>query len=167
VSRDFRPSVFFRYPGSPDSWAKTVLHIDSNSWRSSTKFDENNRLRAMPLPWGRQDHLWPIFWKTVTLTASVKAERILFWLSARVETKTVFSFFVSTLLPAMRKKLRALQHSGESIFVLNKFFYLRLSAMRQCAESIFVVEFSRRSPRIQIYLQNRFSPWIRGPKGTV
>jgi hypothetical protein len=34
-------------PGSPDSWAKTVLHIDSNSRRSSTKFDDENRLRAM------------------------------------------------------------------------------------------------------------------------
>jgi uncharacterized membrane protein YwzB len=32
-------------PGSPDSWAKTVLHIDSNSGVS--RFDEENRFRAM------------------------------------------------------------------------------------------------------------------------
>jgi hypothetical protein len=38
VSRDFRPSVFsFNCtPGSPDSWAKTILHIDSNSRINST-----------------------------------------------------------------------------------------------------------------------------------
>jgi hypothetical protein len=35
-------------PGSPDSWAKTVLHIDSNSWRSSAKIDDKNQLRALP-----------------------------------------------------------------------------------------------------------------------
>jgi hypothetical protein len=33
------------------------------------------------MPWGRQDHLWPIFWLTVTL-ASGNAERILFRLHA-------------------------------------------------------------------------------------
>jgi hypothetical protein len=44
------------------------------------------------------------FLKTVTLTASVKAERISF------------------RLPAMRKKLRAMRHSAESIFVVE---YLR------------------------------------------
>jgi hypothetical protein len=40
VSRDFRPSVFsFNCtPGSPDSWAKTVLHIDLNSRRYSIFF---------------------------------------------------------------------------------------------------------------------------------
>jgi hypothetical protein len=50
VSRDFQPSVFLLNctPGSPDSWAKTVLHIDSNSRSSSTKFDDENRLRAVP-----------------------------------------------------------------------------------------------------------------------
>jgi hypothetical protein len=49
VSRDLRPSVFPLNctPGSPDEWAKTVLHIDSNSRRSSTKFDKENRLPAM------------------------------------------------------------------------------------------------------------------------
>jgi hypothetical protein len=38
VSRDFRPSVFFgkQYPsGSPDSWAKAVLNINSYSRRYS------------------------------------------------------------------------------------------------------------------------------------
>jgi hypothetical protein len=35
-------------PGSPDSWAKTVLHIDSHLRRSSIKFDDENRLRTMP-----------------------------------------------------------------------------------------------------------------------
>jgi hypothetical protein len=46
VSRDFRPLVFSLNctPGSPDSWAKTVLHIDSNSRRYSIKFDYENRL---------------------------------------------------------------------------------------------------------------------------
>jgi hypothetical protein len=34
-------------PGSPDSWAKTVLHIDSNLRRSSIKFDEKNWLCAL------------------------------------------------------------------------------------------------------------------------
>jgi hypothetical protein len=34
-------------PGSPDSWAKAGLNIDSN-WRSnSIRFDAENRLRAM------------------------------------------------------------------------------------------------------------------------
>jgi hypothetical protein len=32
-------------PGPPDSWAKTVLHIDSNSRSFSIKFDDENRLR--------------------------------------------------------------------------------------------------------------------------
>jgi hypothetical protein len=35
--------------------------------------------------------------------------------------------------------------------------------MRHSAESIFSVEFNRISPRIRIYMQNRFSPWIKGP----
>jgi hypothetical protein len=35
-------------PGSPDSWAKTVLHIDSNSRIYLIKFDDENRLYAMP-----------------------------------------------------------------------------------------------------------------------
>jgi hypothetical protein len=50
VSRDFRPSFFSLNctPGAPDSWAKTVLHIDSNSQSHSIKFDDENRLRAMP-----------------------------------------------------------------------------------------------------------------------
>jgi hypothetical protein len=38
VSQEFQPSVFSLNctPGSPDSWAKTVLHIDSNSRRYLT-----------------------------------------------------------------------------------------------------------------------------------
>jgi hypothetical protein len=46
VSRDFRPLGFSLNctPGSPDLWAKTVLHIDSNSRRYSIKFDYKNRL---------------------------------------------------------------------------------------------------------------------------
>jgi hypothetical protein len=34
----FDPRIFSLNctPGSPDSWAKTVLHIDSNSWSYST-----------------------------------------------------------------------------------------------------------------------------------
>jgi hypothetical protein len=49
VSRDFRPSVFSLNctPGSPDSCAKTVLHLDSNSLRYSIEFNDENRLRAM------------------------------------------------------------------------------------------------------------------------
>jgi hypothetical protein len=45
VSRDFRLSFFSLNftPGSPDSWAKTVLHIYSNSRRYSIKFDDKNR----------------------------------------------------------------------------------------------------------------------------
>jgi hypothetical protein len=39
--------------------------------------------------------------------------------------------------------------------------------MRHSAESIFFVEFNRRSPRNRIWMQNSFSPWIRGPRGTV
>jgi hypothetical protein len=37
--------------------------------------------------------------------------------------------------------------------------------MQNSAESIFIVESNRISPRIRIYIQNRFSPWIRGPMG--
>jgi hypothetical protein len=33
--------------GSPDSWAKAVLNIDSNLQRNSIRFDYKNRLRAM------------------------------------------------------------------------------------------------------------------------
>jgi hypothetical protein len=35
-------------PGCPDSWAKAVLNIDSNSLRNSIRIDYENRLRAMP-----------------------------------------------------------------------------------------------------------------------
>jgi hypothetical protein len=43
----FDPRFFLNCtPVSPDSWAKTVLHIDSNSRRYSIKFDDENRLRA-------------------------------------------------------------------------------------------------------------------------
>jgi hypothetical protein len=34
-------------PGSPDSWAKAVLNIDSNCRSNSIRFDAENRLRAM------------------------------------------------------------------------------------------------------------------------
>jgi hypothetical protein len=34
-------------PGCPDSWAKAVFNIDSNSRRNSILFDYKNRLRAM------------------------------------------------------------------------------------------------------------------------
>jgi hypothetical protein len=50
VSRDFHLRIFSLNgtPGSPDSWPKAVLNIDSN-WRSnSIRFDVENRLRAMP-----------------------------------------------------------------------------------------------------------------------
>jgi hypothetical protein len=48
-SRDFRPLVFSvkRYPRVPDSWAKAVLNIDSNSWRNSIRFDYENRLLVL------------------------------------------------------------------------------------------------------------------------
>jgi hypothetical protein len=42
----------------------------------------------------------------------------------------------------------------------------RLRAMQHSAESSFVVEFNRIAPRIRIYMQNRFRPWIKGPRGT-
>jgi hypothetical protein len=50
VSRDFRPLVFLLNgtPGSPDSWAKAVLNIDSNLRSNSIQLDEKNQLRAMP-----------------------------------------------------------------------------------------------------------------------
>jgi hypothetical protein len=40
VSRDFRPLVFSLTgtPGSPDSWAKAVLNMDSNSRSNSIRF---------------------------------------------------------------------------------------------------------------------------------
>jgi hypothetical protein len=53
VSRDFLPSVFFSLnctPGSPDSWAKTVLHIDSNSRIYSIKFDDENQKSRDTVP---------------------------------------------------------------------------------------------------------------------
>jgi hypothetical protein len=41
-------------PGSPDSWAKTVLHIDS-IWRSNLiRFDAENRLRATGMPYSAE-----------------------------------------------------------------------------------------------------------------
>jgi hypothetical protein len=49
ISRDFRPSVFSLNgtTGFPDSWAKEVLNIDSNSRRNSIRFDYENRLRGV------------------------------------------------------------------------------------------------------------------------
>jgi hypothetical protein len=44
VSRYFWPSFFSLNgtPGGPDSWAKAVLNIDSNSRRNSIRFDYEN-----------------------------------------------------------------------------------------------------------------------------
>jgi hypothetical protein len=161
-----------------------------------------------------------VFWKTVTLTASVKAERILFRLPAMQKNFTLcrtarssdsplcgiaqsrFSFtnksFIcdSALCNSMWNssqqffcRLRAMRHSGEStpryaayrgvwLHAMRHSAELQLRAMRHSAESqlpamrhsagsIFVVEFNRIAPRIRIYMKNRFSPWIRGPRGTV
>jgi hypothetical protein len=49
VSRDFLPLVFSSNctPGSPNSWAKTVLHIDSNLRSNLILFDDENRLCTM------------------------------------------------------------------------------------------------------------------------
>jgi hypothetical protein len=49
VSRDFRPLVFSSNytPGSPDSWDKTVLHIDSNARSNSIRFDYENRIELL------------------------------------------------------------------------------------------------------------------------
>jgi hypothetical protein len=84
-------------PGSPDSWAKTVLHIDSNSRSySTTKIDSALCRRARSRFFLLDNAKFILFYchgvgkitydrfflKTVTLTASVKAERILFRLPA-------------------------------------------------------------------------------------
>jgi hypothetical protein len=49
VSRDFRPSVFSLNctPGSPESCAKTVLHIDSNSRGYSIFLLDNDKLQIL------------------------------------------------------------------------------------------------------------------------
>jgi hypothetical protein len=65
-------------------------------------------------------------------------------------------FFQTTDI-SQTKEIGAMPRSAE----------LRLCAMRHSTESIFVVESNRITPRIRIYMQNRFSPWIRGPRGTV
>jgi hypothetical protein len=39
--------------------------------------------------------------------------------------------------------------------------------MQHLVESIFGVESNQITLPIQIYIQNRFSPWIRGPRDTV
>jgi hypothetical protein len=71
-------SLFFSLnctPGSADSWAKTVLHIDSNSRRYSIKLDDKNQLRAMPhsgesrlramhITWSHNSALCHIAWST-------------------------------------------------------------------------------------------------------
>jgi hypothetical protein len=163
-------------PGPPDSWAKAVLNIDSNSRSNSIFFVYNAKLKILFYCHGVGKITYDRFFERLLyLTASVKAERILF------------------RLPAMRKKLRAMRHIGESWLCavphsaesrlrvmlhsveLKKKFNLRLRAiplnfkfkskifLRHSAESIFIVEFNR----IRIYMQNRFSPWIRGPRGTV
>jgi hypothetical protein len=53
--------------------------------------------------------------------------------------------------------LRTMPHSME----------LRLPAMQHSGESIFVVKFNRISLWIWICMQNHFSPWIEGPSATV
>jgi uncharacterized protein YegL len=42
----FRPSVFLLNgtPGSPDSWAKAVLNIDSNSRSNSIRLDDEESI---------------------------------------------------------------------------------------------------------------------------
>jgi hypothetical protein len=49
VSRDFRTPVFLLNctPGSSDSWAKTVLHIDSNSRRYSIFLLDNAKPKIL------------------------------------------------------------------------------------------------------------------------
>jgi hypothetical protein len=42
----------------------------------------------------------------------------------------------------------------------------RLCTMRQSTESIFGIDANQITPPIQIYIQNRFYPWIRRPRGT-
>jgi hypothetical protein len=84
-------------------------------------------LNCILLPWVRQDHLWPIFWKTVTSTSSVKAERILFQLPAMRKIsalcgiarsfKKVLSALCHSMWNSSQKfscRLHAMQHSGES-----------------------------------------------------
>jgi hypothetical protein len=51
VSQDFLFYLIFLLNGTPrcpDSWAKEVLNIDSNSTRNSIRFDYENWLWAMP-----------------------------------------------------------------------------------------------------------------------
>jgi hypothetical protein len=134
VSRDFRPSVFSLTctPGSPDSWAKTVLHIDSNLRRSSIKFEPKAKLNCIARSWFS-------FFKKSFIYDSALCNSM--WNSS----------------PKFSCRLRAMRHSAES----------RLPAMRHSAESIFVGEFNGIAPRIRIYMQTRFSPCIRGPRGTV
>jgi hypothetical protein len=52
-----------------------------------------------------------------------------------------------------------------SLALSNKKNWLR--TMRHSRETIFFIESNRITHRIWIYIQNRFSPWISGPMGTV
>jgi hypothetical protein len=74
----------------------------------------------------------------------------------------------SALCGTVEGRLRAMPHSGESrLRAMPHSAELRLCAMRHIAESIFVVESNRITPRIRIIMQNRLSPWVREPRGTV
>jgi hypothetical protein len=78
----------------------------------------------------------------------------------------------ATLLHAMPHSrdsgLRAMQHSAELwLLTVPCCAELELCALRHCTELILVAESNRITLRIQIYMQNRYSPWIRGPSGTV
>jgi hypothetical protein len=48
-----------------------------------------------------------------------------------------------------------------------RYFWIKYISVQHSAKPIFFVEFKRIYPRIRIYIRNRFSPWIRDPRGTV
>jgi hypothetical protein len=98
VSRDFLPLFFSSNctPGSLDSWAKTVLHIDSNSRSNSIRFNNENRLLAMPHSWESQlCAIWHFF-------------NTLHYMQHRTESE------LSAMRHSMESQLCAMRHSAES-----------------------------------------------------
>jgi hypothetical protein len=144
------------------------------------------------MPWGRQDHLWPIFWLTVTLTASVKGEGILF----RLRTMRHSAEFRLRAMPHTAEfRLRAMPHSAEFkisficdsalchlLWNSSQKFSCRLRAMRHSGEStprygdraelrLRAMQHSAESIFVvesnRIELESICKTVFRGPRGTV
>jgi hypothetical protein len=131
--------------GCPDSWAKEVLNIDSNSRRNSIRYDYENRLRALPR---RAESIFLLDNAKLKFFYCHKAGKMtydwFFYILYFCKGRKIFS-----PLRTMSKKLRA-RHSVES----------RLHAMPHSGESQlheFLCEFN--------HMQKYFNPLISDPSG--